>query len=53
MGDCIKMIKVGDTVILKKGPILKGVVRKIGKDFNGKPLYILTNGNMYTAEEIK
>ena len=46
------MIKVGDTVTTKKRPILTGVVRKIGKDFNGKPLYILTNGNMYTEKEM-
>jgi len=48
-----KMIKIGDTVIPKKRPILKGVVRKIGRDFNGRPLYILDNGTMHTEEEIK
>lgn len=47
------MIKVGDTVTIKKGPLLKGMVRKIGKDFNGRPLYILTSGNMYTEKEVK
>ena len=47
------MIKVGDTVTTKTRPILIGTVRKISKDFNGRPLYILTNGNMYTEEEIK
>ena len=47
------MIKIGDTVTPKKHSALKGVVRKIGKDFNGRPLYILVNGTMYTEEEIK
>lgn len=47
------MIKIGDTVTIKKYPTLKHTVRKIGKDFNGRPLYILTNGNMYTEKEIK
>lgn len=47
------MIKIGDTIVPKKRSALKGVVRKIGKDFNGRPLYILTNGIMYIEEEIK
>ena len=46
------MIKIGDTVTPKKHPVLKDKVRKIGKDFNGDPLYILENGTMYTKDEL-
>ena len=47
------MIKVGDTITPKRRSAIGGVVRKISKDFNGDPLYILTNGTMYREEEIK
>ncbi len=47
------MIKVGDTITPKRRSGIGGVVRKIGKDFNGRPLYILTSGTMYTEAEIK
>ena len=46
-------IKVGDPVTPKKYPCLKGIVKKIGKSYDDKPLYILDNGAMYTEEEIK
>ncbi len=44
--------KVGDSVTPKKHPLLKGVVKKIGKSFDDKPLYILDNGTMHTEEEL-
>ena len=47
------MIKIGDMVISKRCPTLKGVVKKIGKSFDDKPLYILDNGCMFTEEELK
>ena len=47
------MINVGDLVTPKKHPVLKDKVRKIAKDFNGNPLYILENGCMYTAKELE
>ena len=46
------MIKVGDTVIPKKHPSLKGVVKNISKAYDGSALYILDNGCMYTEEEV-
>ena len=46
------MIKVGDTVIPKTRPLLKGTVKKIGKSFDDKPLYILDNGCLFTEEEL-
>jgi len=47
------MKKIGDIVIPKKQPLLKGKVIKIGKSFDDKPLYILDNHCMYTEEELE
>ena len=47
------MKKVGDKVTSKKFPLLKGVVKKIGKSFDDKPLYILDNGCMFTEDELQ
>ena len=47
------MIKIGDKVTPKKSPTLNGIVKKIGKSFDDKPLYILDNGCMFREEELK
>ncbi len=47
------MIKVNDTVIPRQYPELKSKVKKIGRDFNNEPLYILKNGCMYTKHELQ
>jgi len=47
------MIKIGDEVIPKKQPLLKGKVIKIGKSFDDKPLYILENRTMWIKEDLK
>ncbi len=40
------MIKIGDTVTPKKLPLLKSEVKRIDKDYNGDPLYILENNTI-------
>ena len=48
-----KVIEVGSNVTPLKRPSLKGKVRKIGKAWNGDNLYILDNGSMHRAEELR
>ena len=48
-----KVIEVGSNVTPMKRPSLKGKVRKIGKAWNGDALYILDNGSMHRAEELR
>jgi len=48
----MKEIKVGDTVIPKLYPILKGKVVDI-KPFAGDIVYVLDNKTSYTKDELK
>ena len=48
-----KVIEVGSNVTPMKRPSLKGKVRKITKAWNGDALYILDNGSMHRAEELR
>ena len=48
----MKEIKVGDIVVPKLYPELKGKVKKI-KTFCGETVYVLENRTMYTKDELK
>lgn len=46
--------KIGDIVIPKDYPILKGTISGIERDLDGiTPLYILENGGRYTEKELQ
>jgi len=47
------MIKVRDEVTPKKFPSLKSKVKRIDRDFNDEPLYVLENNTLWTKNDLK
>ena len=47
------MKAIGELVTPKKQPLLASKVKKITKDYEGKPLYVLENHTAYIEEELQ
>jgi len=47
------MKKIGELVIPKKSPLLKSKVKKIIKDYQGDPLYVLENNTLWIESDLK